>query len=282
MRNRTIPADVEQYKGFEPSCCPGLQVRSYCMEVLEMISLASCLRWLTRGCIPGRREVSVPLEDLRACLSFVFGLQNCFACHRTHEAPPCLAGWHRVGLLNVFLLNDIQCRFAWLLDLQWLFVEATLPSDRRPWAGGNTVALSRHLLVLAQGRGCEVPPGPSSPSLNCLDLGPPSHFHSVNSSYLNPTFVGCVARIFHGCAGRSASATLTAFRSACQATCAVLMLFGYVRMLCMRVGCQRRQDTDQSWLRAAIQQALTLCSSRVGVGLPGSPKDGGGVENANI
>eukprot|EP00439_Symbiodinium_sp_Y106_P005776 s4177_g1.t1 len=236
-------------------------VRSYCIEVLEMISLASCLRWLNSSELGNSircQAASQPslMQDLvHHWQTEVAGVSHAYTSQQSGDPRAFLQ------LADHWELSALAAQGCEAIISGGNF--ALRPPTLGPQAGGNTVALSRHLLVLAQGRGCEAPPGPSSPSLNCLDLGPPSHFHLVNSSYLNPTFVGCVARIFHGCAGRSASATLTAFRSACQATCAVLMLFGYVRMLCMRVGCQRRQDTDQSWLRAAIQQALTLASSRV-------------------
>ncbi|CAE7372515.1 unnamed protein product [Symbiodinium natans] len=240
-------------------------VKSYCRDVLEMLSMSSCLRWLNSSELGNSIQCQAQgpellMQDLmRSWQGEVATVHDAYTGHQS-------------GSLQAF----VQLADHWELSaLAAQGCTATIsggnfalrPPTLGPQAVGSTSALSRHLLILAEGRGCEVPPAPSTPTLRCLDLGLNSRFSSVNESYLNPTFVGCVARIFRGCAGRSASATLTAFRSACQATCAVLMLFGYIRMLCMRVGCQRRNGIDRTWLCDGIQQALTLAGSRVGVGL---------------
>eukprot|EP00435_Cladocopium_sp_Y103_P019377 s726_g4.t1 len=140
---------------------------------------------------------------------------------------------------------------------------ALRPPSLGPDVPGGATASKRHLLALLQG--VETPRLKLEGTAGYLDEFP--------AAYLRPAFIGCVARIFHVCAGRSASATLTAFRSSCQAACALLMLLGYVRMLCIRMGCYRWwaeycPDTDASnGLREKVQKALDLLSSRVGVGL---------------
>ncbi|CAK9073685.1 unnamed protein product [Durusdinium trenchii] len=155
---------------------------------------------------------------------------------------------------------------------------------------GGEKALERHLLLLAQHMwetevlddllhlhykvpGVSVAARPSAVEL-----------HGTQESYLQPSFVGCVARIFHGCAERVASATLTHFRSLCQATCALLMFLGYVRMLAIRIGCFRwcrehwpspEPDSTRLYhfyqcmqrLKERVQQALGFLNTRVGVGL---------------
>eukprot|EP00913_Durusdinium_trenchii_P013738 g12899.t1 len=153
---------------------------------------------------------------------------------------------------------------------------------------GGEKALERHLLLLAQHMwetevlddllhlhykvpGVSVAARPSAVEL-----------HGTQESYLQPSFVGCVARIFHGCAERVASATLTHFRSLCQATCALLMFLGYVRMLAIRIGCFRwcrehwpspEPDSTRLYhfyqcmqrLKERVQQALGFLNTRVGV-----------------
>jgi len=108
-----------------------------------------------------------------------------------------------------------------------------------------------------------------------------ARFAALNRSapYLQPTYFRCMGQLGGDCARRAHSAYLTTFRSACQASCAAMILCGYLWVLFLRVAesggsenfpprltVQQRQHVWHSITRFANDMRSVLVS-RVMVGL---------------
>ncbi|CAK9072786.1 unnamed protein product [Durusdinium trenchii] len=264
------------------------KVSSYC-EVLQMPTMSHCLRWMNSSELGNSISCHGPsLDDVLALQASGAELESLAEAGRS----PHLSDRQRLQQLlriseswQLKLLQSRGCR-ARISGQNFALRPPSLGED----VPGGEKALERHLLLLAQHMwetevlddllhlhykvpGVSVAARPSAVEL-----------HGTQESYLQPSFVGCVARIFHGCAERVASATLTHFRSLCQATCALLMFLGYVRMLAIRIGCFRwcrehwpspEPDSTRLYhfyqcmqrLKERVQQALGFLNTRVGVGL---------------
>ncbi|CAJ1410429.1 unnamed protein product [Effrenium voratum] len=234
------------------------RVTSYCSEVLQMHSMAQCLRWLNSTHSGNRIEC----EDgqLLASAAALPELQSQMAALTG-------AGSDREQLQQLLLLAD-----RWALELlsarrcQAKVSGANFglrPPSLGPGSPGGASAVAKHLLALARKEEASELRIVSREGREGRRGG---NLPELEEEYLQEHFAGCVAKIFVRCAGRAASATLTTFRSACQATCAMLMLLGYMRMLALRLGFCRWCASRSSrfyW----VQEALNLLSSRVGVGL---------------
>ncbi|CAL1158468.1 unnamed protein product [Cladocopium goreaui] len=230
-------------------------VRIYCGKVLQMRAVSQCLRWMNNTELGNR----ITCQDTAQPQITAMELEGLMEAGSELSERQQIS--HLLQLSEKWQLRLLEARNCRAAISGHNF--ALRPPSLGPDVPGGATASKRHLLALLQ--------GVETPRLQLE--GPAGYLDEFPAAYLRPAFIGCVARIFHVCAGRSASATLTAFRSSCQAACALLMLLGYVRMLCIRIGCYRWwaeycPDTDASnSLREKVQKALDLLSSRVGVGL---------------
>ncbi|CAJ1432153.1 unnamed protein product [Effrenium voratum] len=254
---RTRMAEMERSE-FALNFANQSRVTSYCSEVLQMHSMAQCLRWLNSTHSGNRIEC----EDgqLLASAAALPELQSQMAALTG-------AGSDREQLQQLLLLAD-----RWALELlsarrcQAKVSGANFglrPPSLGPGSPGGASAVAKHLLALARKEEASELRIVSREGREGRRGG---NLPELEEEYLQEHFAGCVAKIFVRCAGRAASATLTTFRSACQATCAMLMLLGYMRMLALRLGFCRWCASRSSrfyW----VQEALNLLSSRVGVGL---------------